>query len=161
MRGSVRYGIVIGGLTAIVLTAWVVTRWHGEPAPVLVPGSSAVTELPPITMTSGGGFAGTAWIWSISPDGSWTYQVQEHGQQPAQRRSGQLSEAQRRQIAALATDPALQTELRVPRPKCNVSDGEDERLKVGPVERIASWCKEDLPNITRLRDWILATTTGP
>jgi hypothetical protein len=155
----VRYALVVGGLTAVLLTALLLTRSRAELAPLLVPGPPASVELPPITVTAGGGFSATAWIWSISPDGSWTYQVRNHGLAPDQQRSGHLTEEQRRLIAALATDPALQGELRVPLPHCKISDGDDARTKVGAVERVASWCPEDLPHIARLRAWIKAAIT--
>jgi hypothetical protein len=179
-----RYSILPGGLAVAGLAlAGLVACGHPEPAPAVVPSPSAegtdraptaepasatpsragarTVELPPITVTSGGGFAPTAWIWSISPDGSWTYQVTHHGMVPDQSRRGHLTEEQRRQLAALATDPALQAELRRPRPPCDVTDGDNARTKVGTVERVASWCPEDLPNIARLRAWIQAATTGP
>jgi hypothetical protein len=175
---AVRYGIVLCGLAV----AGLVACGHPERPPAVVPSPLATgtdrippagpasalpsragartVELPPITVTAGGGFAPTAWIWSISPDGSWTYQVTNHGLAPDEERRGHLTERQRRELAALATDPALQAELRVPRAPCDVTDGDNARTKVGTVERVASWCPEDLPNIARLRAWIRAATSG-
>jgi len=128
-----------------------------------VPPANTSSGLPAITMTAGGGFAPQSQIWTIAPDGTWTYRLGNHlGVRPstAPTRTGRLSAAQIRELAALVRDPALVTELHTPRVQCDVTDGPDERLKVGQLERMASWCPENLPHIAQLRTWIQQVTTG-
>lgn len=122
--------------------------------------------LPAITMTSGGGFDGSSQTWVIGTDGSWTWLREDKSMGPGDRpspppaRSGRLTEAQRAELALLATDPQLRGELRADHDDCTISDGPAERLTVGPVKYLASWCDEFRPRIQRLRERITALTTG-
>src|SRR3954467_6317049 len=83
-------------------------------------------DLPAITMTSGGGFETSSQRWTIAPDGSWTWtrtdkavRVKEMpSQQPPL--SGRLTEAQRGELAALATAPALGFELSKNHARCDI-----------------------------------------
>jgi hypothetical protein len=112
-------------------------------------------------MTSGGGLDPTSSVWTIAPDGSWTLTEKTHlKQRPATIRSGRLTDAQRSEIARLANDPALLTELRAAHEPCSMSDGPNERLEVGPVRYRASWCNEHRRHIDHLRARIVALTLG-
>ncbi|MET0493766.1 MAG: hypothetical protein ABW000_11625 [Actinoplanes sp.] len=112
--------------------------------------------LPAITMTSGGGFEGTSQVWTVAPDGSWKW---THEGTAAPPRAGRLTEAQRRELAVLATDPLLQHELRGRRHRCDISDGPEERLEVGSLRYLAGWCDGRRPHIAELRTRIPALTT--
>jgi len=112
-------------------------------------------------MTGGGGFDPTSSVWTIAPDGSWTFTEKIRIQSPrATSRSGRLTDAQHREIALLANDPALLAEMRTAHGSCSVSDGPDERPEIGAIRYSASWCKERRPRIDHLRSRIVALTTG-
>ena len=127
---------------------------------------SESVALPEITMTSGGGFEASSQVWKIGADGSWTWAREDKpvrsgdvpSQQPA--RSGRLTEAQRSELAALATDPRLRDELRRAHEDCQVSDGPTERLEVGSIDYLANWCHERRPRIQQLRARIVSLTTA-
>lgn len=123
--------------------------------------ATATVALPAITMTNGGGLDPMSSVWTIAPDGSLTF-TEETRIEPMHTtfRSGRLTDAQRSEIARLANDPALLTELRAAHGPCSVSDGPDERLEVGPVRYRASWCKEHRRHIDHLRTRIVALTLG-
>jgi hypothetical protein len=61
-----------------------------------------------ITVTRTGGFAGVMQSVAISPDGSWVYTDQRSGKVER----GQLTAAQRQELAGLVGDPALGGEAR-------------------------------------------------
>jgi hypothetical protein len=146
--------VVLGGtLVAVVLAGCA----PGRPAqgPTAPPAT-----LPAITMTSGGGFAPESWVWTIAPDGAWTFTEQTRLASAGTRsRTGRLTDAQRRELAGLANDPALLTELATSPGPCSVSDGTEERLQVGSVGYLANWCGEHRPHIDHLRERIIALTT--
>jgi hypothetical protein len=133
---------------------------------VLVPGlllagcgSLPITTtptLPAITMTSGGGFEETSQVWTVGPDGSWTWTHEGTAEPP---RAGRLTEDQRRELAVLATDPLLQHELRGRRHRCEISDGPAESLEVGSLRYLAGWCDGRRPHIARMRARIPDLTT--
>jgi hypothetical protein len=114
---------------------------------------ATAADLPAITMTSGGGFAGSSQVWTISPDGSWTWAREDRSTRAPDPppRFGRLTGPQREELAVLATDPRLRLELRRPPRPCHVSDGDAERLNVGPVRYLAGWCLDYRPRIRRLR----------
>jgi hypothetical protein len=147
--------------TALLFCAGVLLLTGCDPQAPAKPG-----PLPAITMTSGGGFQPSAQFWTIAPDGSWTW-VQEDksiraGVVPSQKpaRSGQLTAAQRDELALLANDPRLRAELRQRHGRCTISDGPEERLEVGSLRYLANWCHEKRPRIRDLRARIVALTTG-
>jgi hypothetical protein len=121
-------------------------------------------RLPPIVMTSHGGFETVSQKWAIAADGSWTFleSTKSFMSHPAEAttRSGRLTAKQQHELAHLATDPALYYELRTVSGRCTVSDGSTERLEVGSVRYLASWCREYRPLIARIRARIEAFTTG-
>jgi hypothetical protein len=123
---------------------------------------TADANLPEITMTSGGGFASSSQQWTISSDGSWTRVRKDRSTRSPDEppRSGQLTEAQRHELAVLATDPRLRLELRRPPRPCGVSDGGEEHLDVGPIHYLAGWCLDYRPRIKQLRARIV-DFTGP
>jgi hypothetical protein len=123
-------------------------------------GCGGPGKLPDITMTSGGGFAGSASTWRIAPDGTWQWQRVDKGMPAVPPRSGRLTDTQRDELAALANDPDLYKEARLPHAGCNWSDGDYENLTVGSLHYLASWCPEHRPNIDRIRDRIKTLTTG-
>jgi hypothetical protein len=130
-------------------------------------GGPSRVELPGIRMTSGGGFEGTSREWTIAPDGSWTWVRKDKSMRldagPSLNpppRTGRLTEKQRTELAVLAIDPLLLRELRRSTGRCEVSDGPDERLEVGDVHYVASWCKKNRPHIDHLRARIRAFTTA-
>lgn len=127
------------------------------------PVADRARDLPTITMTTGGGFEGRSRQWTITPDGSWTWteEFRGTGASPEPPRTGRLTEAQRGELAVLATEPALGFELSKDHAPCTVSDGSSERLEVGSLRYVASWCREDRPRIAHLRERILSFTTGP
>lgn len=132
----------------------------GEPTAAV--RSRGEIPLPAIDMTSGGGFDGQSESWTIAVDGWWTYTyVSRVNSAPATARHGQLTDDQRRELALMADDIALHTEMRKARSSCEVSDGPSERLQVGPIRYVASWCDEYRPLIRQFRARIRSLTTGP
>jgi hypothetical protein len=137
---------------------------------LLVAGCIAIARLvpearlPPIVMTSHGGFETMSQEWTIAADSSWTFSesTKSFMSHPATTttRSGRFTAEQQHELAALAADPALDFELRTATGRCTVSDGSTERLDVGSVRYIASWCREYRPLIARIRARIEALTIG-
>jgi len=121
-------------------------------------------RLPPITMTSHGGFETMSQRWVIAADGSWTFteSTKSFMSHPATMttRSGLLTAEQRHDLAVLAADPALYYELQTAPARCDVSDGSTELLEVGSARYLASWCREYRPLIARIRARIQAYTIG-
>jgi len=121
-------------------------------------------RLPPIIMTSHGGFEPMSQEWAIAPDGSWTFTESTKGfmSHPPETttRSGRLTAEQHHELARLAADPALDYELRTAPGRCTISDGSTERLEVGSARYLASWCPEYRPLIARIRARIEAFTIG-
>lgn len=117
-------------------------------------------------MTSGGGFAANSQVWRVASDGSWSWVRKDKAMSadavpsPVPERRGRLTEAQRVELALLATAPDLQRELRRSPGPCTVSDGMSERLDVGAVRYLANWCDEHRPYTEELRARIVALTTG-
>jgi hypothetical protein len=113
-------------------------------------------------MTSGGGFEGTSQEWTIAPDGTWTWNRVDkiHGLQRRVPRTGRLTGAALDEVRQLATDPDIVREMRWPHKKCDWSDGPNERLDVGRNHYVASWCPETRKHIHRLRERVVALTTG-
>ena len=128
-------------------------------------GGAPALTLPKITMTSHGGFESSAQKWTIYPDGSWAWErtdkpIGDALQSPPPPQSGRLTEAQRSELTALATDPRLIKEMRARQRHCTVSDGPYESLVVASVTFVASWCRESRPRIKQLRERIAALTTA-
>jgi hypothetical protein len=121
----------------------------------------AMLVLPPIVMTAHGGLEANVETWSIAPDGSWTWR-HDIRIRPLRSvsRSGTLSAEQRRELAVLATDPALRAEMRTANPECTISDGPNERLDVGRLRYWTSWCEERRPHVVRIRARLTAMTWG-
>ena len=121
-------------------------------------------RLPPIVMTSHGGFETMSQRWAIAADGSWTFteSTKSFMSHPAETttHSGRLTAEQQHELAVLAADPALYYELRTAPGRCTISDGPTERLDVGSVRYVASWCREYRPLIARIRARIEAFTIG-
>jgi hypothetical protein len=137
---------------------------------LLVAGCIAIARLvpepslPPIIMTSHGGFETMSQKWAIAADGSWTFteSTKSFMSHPAEKtaRSGRLTAEQQHALAVLAADPALYYELQTAPGRCTTSDGPTERLDVGSVRYVASWCPEYRPLIARIRARIEALTIG-
>ena len=137
---------------------------------LLVAGCIAIARLAPeprlphIIMTSHGGLEGMSQKWAIAADGSWTFTelIQSFMSHPAKTttRSGRLTPQQEHELVALAVDPALYVELQTVPGRCTVCDGPTERLEVGSVRYIASWCRQNLPLIAEIRARIEAFTIG-
>jgi hypothetical protein len=119
-------------------------------------------ELPAVGMTSGGGFEGTSQSWTIAPDGTWTWNREDRidGLRAWPPRSGRLTGAAFEEIRRLATDPDLVREMRLPHERCDVSDGSSERLDVGGNHYLSGWCDGTRKHIQRLRQRVVALTTG-
>ena len=120
------------------------------------------SALPAISMTSGGGFEGTSQAWTITPDGDWTWNRVDKidGLRPWEPRSGRLTGAAFDEMRRLASDPDLVRDMRRPHEKCEVSDGPYERLDVGGNHYVAGWCDGTRKHIRRLRERLVALTTG-
>jgi hypothetical protein len=147
--------------TALLLSLGVMLfTTFGDPPVISRPAS-----LPEITMTSGGGFDPSSQEWTIAPDGSWTWARTDRSmhsdevQQPLPR-FGRLTEAQRNELAVLATDPRLRLELRRPPRPCHVSDGDAASLDVGSLRYLAGWCSDYRPHIKQLRTRIMSFTAA-
>jgi hypothetical protein len=121
---------------------------------------SRTLDLPPIVMTTGGGFAAASSRWTISPDGSWTKVTEVHSETvtPPPPVSGRLTEAQRQELAYLANDQELHIEMLREPGACTVSDGDEERLEIGPDHYLSNWCDEYRPRIAAIREQIRAFT---
>ena len=115
--------------------------------------------LPAIVMTGGGGFEGGSQRWTISPGGAWIWERDfeewRSGPRPTPR-TGRLTGAAARELAAVANDPDLVREMRRPHERCSSSDGSYEYLEVGSNDYLAGWCDENRPHIDRLRARIAA-----
>jgi hypothetical protein len=118
-------------------------------------------ELPPIRMTSHGGFDSSSDTWLIAADGSWTFTNSVRSLPPrTTTRTGRLTDAQLRDLAPLARDPALTVEMSIEPGSCTISDGATERLEIGSVRYLANWCDEFRPLTARIRARIVALTVG-
>lgn len=118
--------------------------------------------LPAIGMTSGGGFVPTSQEWTIAPDGAWTWNRTDKidGPRAWAPRGGRLTGVALDEVRRLATDPDLVREMHLPHEKCDLSDGQYDRLDVGDNHYLAGWCDGTRKHIQRLRDRIVALTTG-
>jgi hypothetical protein len=116
-------------------------------------------ELPPIRMTSHGGFESNSHTWVIAADGSWTFTNSVRSLPPrTTTRTGRLTDGQLRDLAPLAHDPALTAEMSMEPGSCTISDGPTERLEIGSVRYLADWCDEFRPLTARIRARIVALT---
>jgi hypothetical protein len=129
---------------------------------VLAACGDSGSALPAISMTSGGGFEATSQEWTIAPDGAWTWNRVDKidGLRAWLPRSGRLTGAAFDEVRRLATDPDLVREMHLPHERCTWSDGSDERLDVGSNHYLAGWCDGTRKHIGRLRERIVALTTG-
>jgi hypothetical protein len=87
-----------------------VTTTNGPRPTTTSPRASRAPTPTGLTVTSAGGFAGLRRQIEIAADGSWTFTDLRNG--TSQR--GQLSAAQRKELARLVSDPALVREARTP-----------------------------------------------
>jgi hypothetical protein len=121
------------------------------------------SALPAISMTSGGGLETTSQKWTLTPDGAWTWNRVDKidGLRLWPPATGRLTGAAFDEIRRLATDPDLVREMLRRHEKCDWSDGPYERLDVDGIHYVAGWCDRARPHIRRLRERVVALTTGP
>jgi hypothetical protein len=98
------------------------------PSPTEAP--PAASALPPITVRRTGGFVGVEQTLAVRPDGGWSWAGADRGGAPGH---GQLTRAQRGELARLAAEPALAEEARQKPAPPQCADGYDYVLSVGSM----------------------------
>lgn len=126
----------------------------GPAASASAPGAAG---LPRVTLRRTGGFAGVFQTLVVRPDGGWTWTDGPETGGPS--KTGQLTAAQRTELARLAADPALAAEASSKRgaPKCN--DGFLYTLAVGARTVVWGDCGAVTPPTATAITNLLATAT--
>lgn len=93
--------------TALVLLLLVLAGCTDSTSPSVPTSPTTEPALPPVVLTTSGGFTGIQQTASVQPDGSWISRDNHGG-----RRTGKLSGPERVRLRTLASDPRLADEAR-------------------------------------------------